>query len=471
MANIFLLDIIKALGEEGRQDALLFLQSTYFNREPNAQEIAALYQALLKAAPSFSETDLNREQVYHAVYPGKAIVPGKLDKLMSKLKRLLQTYILTKEYHAEDNEIQREIDWASWLKKKDLGARFNLAISKLKNQKEPETYFEHHRLMQIAEIEHEWENEHNRFKDDLKLPKLVYHLDLYYLTYRLELYNRLLLQKRVAQIQTIEIISNPYEYYVESNLILGIARRVNLLLEKDKPSIEEFYTLKDQIQQNIDLIPRLVVAQFKAYLRNCCTLIIDKGHSEYAPVLFELYKSDLENNFLSLTDKITANIYANIVQIAIRANQVAWAKTFTEEYKNRVHGESEDAFFYRLNMANCLFAERKFEAALDMIPTETLPSYYHLLTRRLELKAYYELDSDLLMYKMDSFRKYIERTAPKSITANLRTMNLNFVYILNQLSQSLPKDKNRSAKILQRIEEKKIIGERNWLIEKAKELG
>jgi hypothetical protein len=167
---------------------------------------------------------------------------------------------------------------------------------------------------------------------------------------------------------------------------------------------------------------------------------------------------------------LSANSYLNIVQIAIRAHEISWAKSFTIEFKEKIHGSEKDDFFYRLNLANCLFAENKFEEALDTLPEESPTSYYHLMTRRLELKAYYELDSDLLVYKMDSFRKYIERTAPKSIAENLRTMNLNFIYILNQLSQSPPKDKARSEKILNRIEEKKLICDRAWLIEKAEGL-
>jgi len=92
------------------------------------------------------------------------------------------------------------------------------------------------------------------------------------------------------------------------------------------------------------------------------------------------------------------------------------------------------------------------------------------MTRRLELKAYYELNSELFTYKLDAFRKFIERTAPKSIAANLRTMNLNFIHVLNQLIQSPPKDKDRAAKILRRIKEKTLICDRSWLMEKANAL-
>ena len=93
------------------------------------------------------------------------------------------------------------------------------------------------------------------------------------------------------------------------------------------------------------------------------------------------------------------------------------------------------------------------------------------MVRRLELKILYELQSDLLLYKIDAFRKFIVRTATKTISANLRTMDLNFLNILMQISQAPLKDKARAALILKRIDQKALLADRPWLIEKAKELG
>ena len=117
-----------------------------------------------------------------------------------------------------------------------------------------------------------------------------------------------------------------------------------------------------------------------------------------------------------------------------------------------------------------MLAEKKFNDCLDYIPDTAPSSFYQLFAKRIELKAYYELRSDLLPYKIDSFRKFVERTAPKSVADNLQAMNMAFAQILNQLFQTPFKDPKRSAKLLERIEGKKIICDRNWLIEKAKEL-
>jgi hypothetical protein len=154
-----------------------------------------------------------------------------------------------------------------------------------------------------------------------------------------------------------------------------------------------------------------------AYLHSFCTILIDKGHLEFVNVLHSLYKRNLEKGVLFNDGRLSANAYLNLVQIAIRAKEVAWAIQFATEYKTYIAGGDDTNFFYHYSLASCLFAKGQHDEALDLL-TENAPSpYYHLMVRRLELKIYYELDHELLPYKIDAFRKYLERTAPKSVAA------------------------------------------------------
>ncbi|MBC7776380.1 MAG: hypothetical protein H7246_13175 [Phycisphaerae bacterium] len=50
-------------------------------------------------------------------------------------------------------------------------------------------------------------------------------------------------------------------------------------------------------------------------------------------------------------------------------------------------------------------------------------------------------------------------------------MNVNFLNILLQLSHSHVKSKTRSAQLMKRINSKKFLAERAWLLEKARKLG
>lgn len=468
--NTFLIEIVKALGGEDRQAVSAFLDSPFFNKGGNAAELKALYEAICQAGPDFSEEQLERDIIYTAVFPGKTFVAGKLDKLMSDLKKQLRLYVLAKEYFSQENEDEQQLAWVSWLRKQNLGERFELAIVKLKKRKKMESVEEFQTLLKIAREEYEWESAHNNYLGDLGITDLIQQLDLFYITYRTDLSNRILLQQKVANLARLDSTHKEDGVFEFSSSLLDVLKNLNQFLQKDIPDASDFQEFANILKANQDKLPADVIKTYSTFLRNLCTLLIDSGKLEFVPILHQIHRNSLAEGNLIFGNKIENNSYLNIVQIAIRAKEVAWAKEFTEQYKHLIYGGDQDGFIYRYSMASCLFAEGQFNQALEQLPGESSSTYYQLMIRRLELKAYFELDSELLTYKLDAFRKFIERTAPKSIATDLRTMNLNFIYILNQLIQSPPKDKSRAAKILKRIEEKRLICDRSWLMEKANAL-
>jgi len=470
MRNTFLLEIIMAFEEEDQAEFKLFLESRVFQKEASTQEIRVLYETILLAAPDFSDEKLDKIVVFQSVFPGRAFLAGKLDKLMTDLKKLLRLYALIKGYISKENEAEQNIAWASWLRKKNLEERFRLAVNKLKSRKAEESVEEFAIRIKIAEEECKWESSHNYFFSDLGIPQLIYQLDLYYLAFKTDLSNRLLLQQKVANLATFEARRNEQKDYETKSSLLIMLEKINQILQKETPSVADIKEFAGLLEQKKENAATDVVGQYFTTLRNLCTLLIDSGKMEYVPILHQIHRNSMAEGNLLHFGKIEANSYLNVVQIAARAKEVAWAKQFIEGYKALIHGGDQDAFFYRYSMACCLFAEGRFSESLDLVPDEASSNYYHLMTRRLELKAYYELNSELFTYKLDAFRKFIERTAPKSIAANLRTMNLNFIHVLNQLIQSPPKDKDRAAKILRRIKEKTLICDRSWLMEKANAL-
>jgi hypothetical protein len=95
---------------------------------------------------------------------------------------------------------------------------------------------------------------------------------------------------------------------------------------------------------------------------------------------------------------------------------------------------------------------------------------YQLTCKRLELKALYELQEDLFHYKLDAFKMFLSRTSPKLLSKNLQKMHLEFVNVLAQIAASIPGDKERSERLLERMEEKKQAIEWLWLTAKAREI-
>jgi hypothetical protein len=75
-----------------------------------------------------------------------------------------------------------------------------------------------------------------------------------------------------------------------------------------------------------------------------------------------------------------------------------------------------------------------------------------------------------LTYKIDAFKMYLSRGNKKVLSDENYEMNSNFVNIVYQLNQSHPGDALRKSIILQRIDEKKQLIAKDWLIEKVREL-
>lgn len=474
MNNSYLLEVIKALRESEQQEISRSLLSAASLKEGNCRDMYRLYQLILDTAPAFDAEILEKKKVYVLLFPEQKEIPGKLEKLMSELNKFVREALLSAEYFAEQNEEERQIDWAAWLRKRGLAERSQKTIAKLKTQhdKLKDDALEHYRLrLLLAQEAHEWESSYNHFKSDLHIPELLSSLDQYYFNYRTELQNRYLVQQKVTKLPDLRL-STPTSFdYLEESILLSISLKINEFLNSEYPTIEHTQYLISLLSEHEHRLTYQALYHFYAYLRNFCTLLIDRGNLNFIPLLHEIHKENLQRGYFFTHGEISPTAYINLVQVAIRAQAYDWAKSFTESFKNRILGGDETQFFYRLNTAQCLFSEGKFEDALDFLPDNPVGLYYQRLTRRLELKLLYELNSELLPYKTDTFRKFIDRTEPKSFAPNLRTMDLNFLNLLLQLAQTPFKDKARSARLLARIEDKKLVSDRIWLMEKARELG
>ncbi|MEQ1666777.1 MAG: hypothetical protein ABL927_15555, partial [Bdellovibrionales bacterium] len=256
------------------------------------------------------------------------------------------------------------------------------------------------------------------------------------------------------------------------NSFLNICWEVHQLLKKDLYKVDDFQSLLRKIRETEALLSPESLSEFYAYLRNLCVILIDSGHVHLYLALHEINKDNLSRGYFYWDGKITPNACLSITQAALIAGENHWASAFIEQHKEKIIDENETQDFYRMNKALCLFGEKKYQEALEIIPFGSTYSFYHLMARRLELKIYYELQSDLLDHKIDAFKMFISRAGRKVFSQNLHELFTNFVNFVRQLQQSNgPQAKQRSPVLVKRITEKKVGAERLWLLEKAKELG
>lgn len=480
MNKSYLIDLIKTIGPNEWPDLKLFVSSHYHNRGANKIEVFKLLSLIEEALFSFGEEDLNKNYIYKILFPGKTYVNGKIDKIMAELNKIVRTFLLTKYYFREENNTYQNLDLAVILRLRGLENRYQQLVTQIgldleKEKTETSDYFYRKYLLEYEK--HDWQSYYNREKGDLNIPLTIENLDLYYYINKFELLNRFLLQQMSTRIEPSEFIVEslkdikiPYNYEEKSS-VLTITYKIFTSLNSSQWTLNDFIDLSNLLNQHESKIGAMPLRSFFTYLRNICVLLFKSGMKEFGPLLFKLQKQHLERGYLYYNEKLSPSAFSSAVHMAILLGEYNWVHTFIENHKDMIIGESPSQEYYRLNLGRYYFAIKRFNDALDIIPQSFPESIYNNLTRRLELKIYYETNFNLLSYKIDSFKMLINRSSRKHLPPQEREYQNNFINLLFQLTQSPPKDQNRSERLIKRINAKKFVADREWLLEKAAELG
>jgi len=479
MKNSQLIDLLQHFNAEELQELQLFVASPFFNRGNFTEETLALMNFIAEAAPGFAEADLKRANAYRAVFQDATPVEGKLDKVMSELHKLAREFVSVSRYMQPENEFRRQLDQAAFYRTHGLDQRYQNLIQKLEARQKDVTrldqdYFDRALLLDY-EI-HSYENLHNQKRGDVHIQETLQSLDLQYFFIKTQLLNLYLLQQKVARLEIPEEMmfaireSHLPERYADTHPVLLISYKIFRLLEKEHTDISEFDDLHRLLRQHENVVSPGLLKFYYTFIRNFCVLLVNTGRIEFLPILFTFQKEHLERGFLYYDNKISPSAFLNMNNAALMLKEYQWAENFIISHRGRIVGDNENEDYYNLIYSNYLFHTGSYQKAIDVLP-QTLQSLdYHIFSRRLEMKIYYELDSDLLPYKIDAFKMYVSRASQKVISPLTREQNTNFINLLFQISTTARGDKARSLKLIQRIQEKQSIADREWLLEKAAQL-
>ena len=205
------------------------------------------------------------------------------------------------------------------------------------------------------------------------------------------------------------------------------------------------------------------------FAQNYCIRKVNSGKTEYTLILYELYKILLRKNLLIEGDTLPQWYYKNIATLAIRLEEFEWAKKFIYDYKNKLALEhQENDFTFALAILH--FSIKDYRKTLSLlINVEYTDVFYHLDSKSLLLRTYYELnDWEPLLSLIITFKTYLKRN--KLISNHYGQTYLNFVNITNKLSQ-YKMGKNISIdEVKKEMENVKHIANIVWLEKKVAEL-
>lgn len=480
MEDSQLVELIQTLNPEERALARQLANVDYFNSGKFKAYCPVLLEVLLQINDNPDNQVWDKEEISKKVFGQETYVEGRLEKTMVEVHKVVKCVVQIQHYFSEENEFQQQFDLAKIAQKRGLEKRYFQAINKLQKQAPSIDASDRQNLYQhfLLEYElHDFGSLHNQLKGDLNVPNVLYSLELYLWLTRLELLNRLILQQKVAKIDHDNILLNINleeipERLLQASPLLSINHCIFLSLRKPDLLASDVTNIFELLQKNEGRLPSDNLRGLYAYLRNLCVIIFnnDVQNSEIINILHKLYQDNLRRGYLHYQGKLHHATYHAVCQNAIWVKNIEWAIEFSEKYKDVIIDETDSRDFYRLNLAACLFAQAKFDECLDTIPDSFSAIGHHLISKRLQLKTFYEIKSDLLPYRLDNYKMYLARTSPKILSDIQRQTNTDFLNLLVQLSTSIPGDTKRADTLIRRIKEKKQAAEWRWLMEKAEEL-
>lgn len=480
MEDSYLFQVLNTLDAEEKEALMAFAGPDLSSRGHFRREAKLLLELILVSGGIQLVADGSKEALYQQLFPGQDFIRGKVEKTMSELNKTVRAFLLWKHYSRPENEFAQLFDWAQILRERKLEQRYQQALNRVTKLQEELPYreneFYYQRFLLEYEI-HDWQSLNNRKKGDLNIPNTLHHLDIYYYLNRLELLNRFLLQSKVTYLEIPETLAFALEEthiperYLQESCVLLITYEIHLVLKNPKPLPEEFDKLSNLLLRYEAEISSGLLQQFYTYLRNLCVYLIHTGSFDMRPVLHRLQQDNLKRGYLYYNGLITASAFLSVTTIGLKVKNFEWVRKFIEDHENKIMGDNESRDFYRLGLAYYYFETGQFEKALDHIPPTSPDTDFLLKSRRLELMIYYELDSDLLPYKIDAFKMFISRASNKLIPAQTREFNINFINLLFQIASSTPGDKVRAQRLMQRIRSKQAVSEKEWLLEKAAAIG
>lgn len=481
MKESSLVELFKTLTTKEIKEFCAYFEAPHFDKVKHRKEAQKILDILAKYAPNgLDSADLAKEKVYKKVFPGEPFVEGRLDKSMGELSKALRTFMTIQHYLRDENQRAVQADFAKMLLERQLPQRasntIRLLLDDLKALPTPNTTI-YELLHRVSSTLYSIETRKNTWKEDLNIGPTLRYLDLYYFSSRLSMLNHYLLLSKLAQVDAgidIDKETNLQHFFevspTESPLIF-VAQKVFELYTNEASNPSAIETLLGIIKTYEHVLNELDTKIYYSFLRTYCALLIQgDNNSALLPILYRIQRDNLEKGYFYYEQEIAPGSFLSIVVTALWQGDKDWAYNFIQEHKDRIMGDNNSKDYFQFAMANYYFYTGAFGKSLEYIPPSSPHLEYHLNARRLELMNYYELDSDLLPYKIDAFKMYLSRGKRNLLAKDYYERNNNFLNLLIQIVQSKPGDPKRKETLMLRIEEKKQIMAKDWLVAKVKAL-
>lgn len=469
-----LTQLILLLNKEEREEFGLFVRSPYFNKQ---ELLITLWDCFFDFFPNMEGDDFTEKGIWAKVFPGEAFNKSKLAQYLTKLGKLIELFIqirgaMGSNFALDDLSAKyfysKKSSYFFEKNHKDFQKKF-----KKHNPKVPADYLAYYNM----EV-----NDHNHHVAVTSNPKL----DPLYQNLNLALDQFIIIEKlRLGTLQYINNIGKSTP--PDTTFTDQVYEHAKRIIEKTSPLAQLWihaYSLISDIQsepayhelkrfwlmnqQEFDASTNMkIVTVLEVSMRQ----VFQNRRMQFMEELFSIYLMQVRQKWLINEGFVYYRTLNNIVFVSLYLKKTTWAKNFIEDHIQYVVPETRDAV-YQYNLARVEFAEKKFsECLVRLSQMDLFDTQMALGSKRIQLKAYYELnENDLMDSGINALRVYLHRV--KGVSDSFKNLHHLFTNVLNRLFKIKVGDKNKDTlqKVKEEIDENRFIPEYDWFAEKMNEL-
>ncbi|MBX7181245.1 MAG: hypothetical protein K1X82_03955 [Bacteroidia bacterium] len=438
----------------------VWLSSPWFNSDAKLGILAQHSYA--------QEKELSNQELFQKLYPGKTYNSQVLRNKESFLIRKAERFVAW-------NQLEKEPGHQSQLLGKMLVDRSDIkSFRKNLNQKAQQTW---HRIsslqnldfdQKIAELDYRLEQKTKRQDAEKGLNKLILEMDAYWITNRLkfscEMLNRGLTLGQQSNMGMEQVLNFMPPNDNPKFLLAHLYRLVYFTLTYPEES-KHYFQLKELVKELLHQIEAQETTEIFTFLQNYCIRRINAGQPDFLQELFSNYKLLLQSKLILIDGVLGEFDFKNILTVSIRLNEINWAHQFITDYSTLLPKQHQ-ANAIQYNLARLFYAEKNLKQALKSLTTvEYTDVYYHLDSRILLTKIYYDLeDIESLFSSIQSFRQYLSRT--RQISSTQQKLYLNFLSVIKRLGMLKDGSKVDLLKLEAFLKENPQTADISWLKER-----
>ncbi len=477
MQNTKLINLLKSFSKNEINRFEDFVKSPYYNK--NAK-VMRLSDTILAFYPDFGSPELIEEKVFERMFPGEEFDYFKIKNIISDLYQLGLEFI--KVIADSKKGIENEIDLLGELHERKLNTMYaqkEKQISKnLSNFPIRDESF-HYAKYRLAKSN----TSHFKFKgSDYSFDLIQNEFDAflnYALISFLRHYSKMLTNSNHGNISfKLEMFDNVWDYVKDKDFAdnpqCSIYKKlISLELYKEEKDYRAIIELKDKYKDNLSIEDYFYIL---LAMNSYCAYRLKLGDEEYYTERFNVFKEIIERKIMIPDNMLFVN-FVSVFTSACMTGNYQWAEKFSNDFKIGITpGEETDN---TLNYCRGFLEYRKknYDAALSYFSKTNFRLFLmKVMVKSYSLRIYFEQNLfELTFTAIDSFKHYLK--SEKYITDDQKTAHFEFLKNIGDLTRlklASPNNIEGDLEILKdqiRNMTSNPLGAKNWLIQKAIELG